>query len=262
MPKNTVTQNTVNDPITDQEISFAHLVLSGTMNDRQAAEVAGLNPDTAAYTKSQPRVRDYMIEHRNAVTEKLIDQEADPSRPAADLSPRAADLSRPAAEGLRKLNLSRDQVLTRLWQLANLSHEVTRGSIAGQIKAISMIVAIEGLIPGRSSPSATQPTPTPTPSPVEAQIYQAEWLRNKQQDADPGDAVVPPEAKPGANQVPEPEHAPQPTPPLERNPSPANPYVIPEGRMRVPDATGGAYDAVPDTRLRFSIQKGRFGKRR
>jgi hypothetical protein len=79
MPKNTVTQNTVNDPITDQEISFAHLVLSGTMNDRQAAEVAGLNPDTAAYTKSQPRVRDYMIEHRNAVTEKLIDQE--PTRP-------------------------------------------------------------------------------------------------------------------------------------------------------------------------------------
>jgi hypothetical protein len=244
MPKNTVTQNTVNDPITDQEISFAHLVLSGTMNDRQAAEAAGLNPDTAAYTKSKPRVRDYMIEHRNAVREKLVEQEA--------------DLSRRAAEGLRKLNLSRDQVLTRLWQLANLSHEVTRGSIAGQIKAISMIVSIEGLIPGRSSPSATQPTA----SPVEAQIYQAEWLRNKQHDADPGDAVVPPEAKPGANQVPEPEHAPQPTPPLERNPSPANPYVIPEGRMRVPDATGGAYDAVPDTRLPFSIQKGRFGKRR
>jgi hypothetical protein len=244
MPKNTVPQNTVNDPITDQEMAFAHLVLSGTMNDRQAAEAACLNPDTAAYTKSKPRVRDYMVEHRNAVREKLVEQEA--------------DLSRRAAEGLRRLNLSRDQVLTRLWQLANLSHEVTRGSIAGQIKAISMIVAIEGLIPGRSSPSATQPTAPP----VEAQIYQAEWLRNKQQDADPGDAVVPPEAKPGANQVPEPEHAPQPTPPLERNPSPANPYVIPEERMRVPDATGDAYDAVPDTRLPFSIQKGRFGKRR
>jgi hypothetical protein len=33
MPKNTVT-----DPITDQEIAFAHLVLSGTMTDRRAAE--------------------------------------------------------------------------------------------------------------------------------------------------------------------------------------------------------------------------------
>jgi hypothetical protein len=229
MPKNIVT-----DPITDQEMAFAHLVLSGTMNDRQAAEAAGLNPDTAAYTKSKPRVRDYMIEHRNAVKEKLVDLEAD---------------------GLRKLNLSRDQVLTRLWQLANLSHEVTRGSIAGQIKAISMIVAIEGLIPGRPSPSATQPT-APL---VKAEIYTAEWLRKQQQGSD---AVVPSEDKTGANEIPHPEHAPQPTPPLEPNHSVANPVVIPEGRMRVPDATGGAYNAVPDTRLPFSIQKGRFGKRR
>jgi hypothetical protein len=68
----------------------------------------------------------------------------------------------------------RDQVLTWLWELVNLSHEVTRGTIAGQIKALSMIVAIEGLIPGRPSPSATQSTAPP----VEAQIYQSEWLRN------------------------------------------------------------------------------------
>ncbi len=124
MPK-----NTVSDPITDQEMAFAHLILSGTMNDRRAAEAVGLNPDTAAYTKSKPRVRAYMIEHRAAVRERLVDQEA---------------------EGLRKLNLGRDQILARLWELANLSHEVTRGIIAGQIKALSMIVAIEGLIPGPS----------------------------------------------------------------------------------------------------------------
>jgi hypothetical protein len=232
MPKNTVT-----DPITDQEMAFARLVLSGTMTDRAAAEAAGLSPNTAAYTKSKPRVRDYMIEHRNAVREKLVEKEAD---------------------GLRKLNLGRDQVLTRLWQLANLSHEVTRGSIAGQIKALSMIVALEGLIPVRPSPSATQPTAPP----VEAQIYQAEWLPNRQQDADAGAAVVFSEAKPAANQGPHPEPAPQPTPSLEQNHTVANPVVIPEGRMRVPDATGGAYDAVPDTRQPFSIQKGRFGRHR
>ena len=63
------------------------------------------------------------------------------------------------ADGLRKLNLGRDQILTRLWELATLSHEATRGSIAGQIKALSMILAIEGLIPSginarRLSPSA------------------------------------------------------------------------------------------------------------
>ena len=49
MPK-----NKVSDPITDQEIAFARLVLSGATTDRQAAEAVGLNPDSAAYTKSKP----------------------------------------------------------------------------------------------------------------------------------------------------------------------------------------------------------------
>src|ERR1700691_5762910 len=150
MPK-----NKVSDPITDQEIAFARLVLSGAMTDRRAAEAVGLNPDSAAYTKSKPRVRTYMLEHRAPVREKLVDQEA---------------------EGLRKLNLGRDQILARLWELANLSHEVTRGIIAGQIKALSMIVAIEGLIPGRPSPSAAHPAAQP----VEAQLDTSEWLRKQQ----------------------------------------------------------------------------------
>ena len=55
MPK-----NTVNDPITDQEIAFAHLVLSGTMNDRAAAEAVGLNPDTAhAWIKERCALRQF-----------------------------------------------------------------------------------------------------------------------------------------------------------------------------------------------------------
>jgi hypothetical protein len=246
MPKNPVT-----DPITDQEMAFAHLVLSGTMNDRQAAEAAGLNPDTAAYTKSKPRVRDYMIEHRAAVRQKLVEHEA---------------------EGLRKLNLGRDQVLARLWELARLSHEVTRGSIAGQIKALAMIVAIEGLIPGsRLSPSTTQPA---TP-PVEAEIYTAEWLRKQQNQAaglqsaekDPGDTVAPSEVQPAANHVPHPEHAPQSTPPLDRNqPSPANPRVLPEGIMRVPGANdsvfGGLLDTTSSLRLPLSLRKDPNGNRR
>src|ERR1700682_5188158 len=97
-----IPKNTVTDPITDQEMAFAHLIMSGTMNDRRAAEAVGLNPDTAAYTKAKPRVRAYMIEHRAAVKEKLVDQEAD---------------------GLRKLKLGRDQILDRLWELATLSPE-------------------------------------------------------------------------------------------------------------------------------------------
>ena len=155
MPK-----NTVSDPITDQEMAFAHLIMSGTMNDRRAAEAVGLNPETASYTKSKPRVQAYMMEHRAAVRERLVDQEAD---------------------GLRKLNLGRDQILARLWELATLSHEVTRGIIAGQIKALAMIVAIEGLIPDRRfSPSGTQPAAPP----VQSDIYSPKWLRKQQHQAE------------------------------------------------------------------------------
>jgi hypothetical protein len=258
MPKNTVT-----DPITDQEMAFAHLILSGTMNDRRAAEAVGLNPETASYTKSKPRVRAYMTEHRAAVREKLVDQEA---------------------EGLRKLNIGRDQILARLWELATLSHEATRGIIAGQIRALTMIVAIEGLIPDRRlSPSGNQPAAPP----VTADIYAAEWLRKQQQQAageDPGDPVAAAEAQPAAPQpaparrgVPEPEPAPSPAPkpandaPLpdlnfDRNqPSPADP-LIPQRMNRVPQATGSGFDAFldPTSALRqpFSLKRGPFGRRR
>jgi hypothetical protein len=249
MPKNTVT-----DPITDQEMAFAHLIMSGTMNDRRAAEAVGLNPDTAAYTKSKPRVRAYMIEHRAAVRERLVDQEA---------------------EGLRKLNLGRDQILARLWELATLSHEVTRGIIAGQIRALSMIVAIEGLIPDRRfSPSAPQPAAPP----INAEIYPAAWLRKQQHQVageEPGDAVAAAGAQPAAPHVPEPEPpapAPKPanstlSPYLDRNqPSPANPFINPEKLSRVPDATGGIFDAILDRgsslRLPFSPDKRFSGRRR
>jgi hypothetical protein len=257
MPKNTVT-----DPITDQEMAFAHLILSGTMNDRRAAEAVGLNPDTAAYTKSKPRVRAYMLEHRAAVRERLVDQEA---------------------EGMRKLNLSRDQILARLWELANLSHEVTRGIIAGQIKALTMIVAIEGLIPNRRlSPSGTQPAAPP----IQAQIYSSEWLRKQQHQAageEPGDPVAATEAQPAAPQVPDPEPAPEPAtdappPPSDHNygrnfdrdrdrnqPSLPDP-LIPQGSNWVPLATGSGFDALLNTisspRQPFSLKKGPFARRR
>ena len=210
MPKNTVT-----DPITGQEITFAHLVLSGTMTDRDAAEAAGLNPDTAAYTKAKPRVRDYMIEHRNAVSEKLVEKEV--------------DLSRRAAEGLRKLNLGRDQVLARLWELAMLSHEVTRGTIAGQIKALSMIIAIEDLIPGRRlSPPQTQPTAQESPHPVAATKA-------------PRDALAPTGAEPN-------------------QPSPPHP-LIPQGFKWVPFATGfdAALHAATSLTQPLSLQKSCVG---
>jgi hypothetical protein len=234
MPK-----NTVNDPITDQEMAYALLILSGRMTDRQAAEAVGLNPDTAAYTKAKPRVRAFMAEHSAAVREKLVDQEV--------------DLSRRAVEGLRKLNIRRNQVLDRLWELATLSHEVTRGIIAGQIKALSMIVAIEGLIPDRRlSSSGTKPSDPP----VEVDIYQPPWLRERQRQAageEPGDAV----AAADPSLAPEPANDAPPEPNSDPIPPPMN---------RVPLAEDRGFQALLDpaspSRQPFSINRGPFRRRR
>ncbi len=242
MPKNAACPGVprVSDPITDQEIAFARLILFGAMTDRRAAEAVGLNPDTAAYTKAKPRVRAYMIEHRAAVREKLVDQEADLSR-----------LPRPAVgravEGLQKLNIGRDQIMKRLWELAALSSEATRGSIAGQIKAIAMIVAIEGLIPSGTINSRRVPLSgtQSAPPPVNGQIHNSELFHEPQHQPV---GVVP--------QVTKPDPAPEPaakqvnhtsSPNLEPNPpSPVNPFDT-ESLIRLLDATDRVYDVVLDT---------------
>jgi hypothetical protein len=155
MPK-----NQVSDPITDQEVAFAHLLLSGTMTDRQAAEAVGLNPATAAYTKAKPRVRTYMLEHRAAMHEHIVQQET---------------------EELRRRNQGRERVLACLWKIADLNPEMTRNSMSAQIKALSMIVAIEGLIPDRNTDRrAGSAQNKSTPQPVHPQFDTAAWLREQQ----------------------------------------------------------------------------------
>src|ERR1700722_7644440 len=94
-PEPPMPKNKVSDPITDQEMAFARLVLSGGMTDRHAAEAVGLNPDTAAYTKSKPHVPAYMPEPGSAVKQPLVQKEA---------------------KGLHRLNLDREKVLARLWE--------------------------------------------------------------------------------------------------------------------------------------------------
>jgi hypothetical protein len=155
MPK-----NQVSDLITDQEIAFALLILSGTITDRQAAQAVGLNPDTAAYTKAKPRVVAFMHEHRAAVRDRLLQQES---------------------EEQRRLKLGRERVLARLWEIADLDPDMTRNSMSAQIKALSMIVAIECLIPNRHddrrAPAAQNKS---APPPVHPPIDTAAWLREQQ----------------------------------------------------------------------------------
>ena len=165
MPK-----NEVSDLITDQDIAFAHLILSGTMTDQRAAEAVGLNPTAAAYIKSKPCVRAYMLEHRALIQQQLVEQET--------------GLSRLAVEGLRPLNPGREQVLGRLWELANMGPEITRGSITGQVKAMSVIVAIEGLIPDRRAGSAAEEP--------RSSVHQTEYLSSRMVSRAAGENRRPP----------------------------------------------------------------------
>jgi hypothetical protein len=204
MPK-----NEVNDPITDQEIAFAHLVLSGAMTDRQAAQAVGLNPDSAASTKAKPHVHAYMLGHRAAV-----------QRPALD----------------------RQHVLDRLWEIANLNPEITRGSVTGQVKAIAIIVAMENFIPNRLAASAEKKS---TPAP---EIYVSEW-RRKQQAATNND----PQPSPAPAQE---EAAPESRPSQSTLVTPSNPSEAPVA-PNVPE-----FVFVPDLRVPFSIKANPFAPRR
>jgi hypothetical protein len=258
MPK-----NKVSDPITDQEMAFARLVLSGGMTDRQAAEAVGLNPDSAAYTKAKPRVRDYMLQHRAAVQQQFVQQEADLSR-----LPRLA-VGR-AVEGQRRLNLDREQVLDCLWELANLSPEMTRGSITGQVKCLAMIAAMQNFIPDRRAVSSETKS---APAPVNAHIYEAEWLRKQKAatiDAPPSPAPAQEEDAPARpacpgmpRSIPEPEPDPGPVGAAPPDPVPSQPAFA----HRVPLADGlppyvPQFTSMPDTRVPFSIKVNPFKRRR
>ena len=257
MPK-----NKVSDPITDQEMAFARLVLSGAMTDRHAAEAVGLNPDSAAYTKSKPRVRAYMLEHRAAVQQQLVQQEAD---------------------GLRRLNLDREQVLARLWEIANLSPDMTRGSITGQVKALSMIVAMQNFIPDRRAVDrlATSSEKKSPPAPTQPQIYAAAWRRGQQATTmDPQPSPAPhqqedqQEDRPGVPACPAcpgvprsmpwkpgpgsaPEAPPDPGPSRSTFAKPSSPSEAPPPPPYLP-----GFASVPDMRVPFSIKKNPFARPR
>jgi hypothetical protein len=78
--------------------------------------------------------------------------------------------------GPHRPNPDREKVLARLWEIANLSPEMTRHSVTGQVKALSIIVAMENYIPDRRAISAEKKSaPAPTPK-----IYQSAWLPKQQ----------------------------------------------------------------------------------
>jgi hypothetical protein len=172
-----------------------------------------------------------------------------------------ADLSRRAVDGLHRLNLDREQVLTRLWEIANLSPEMTRGSITGQVKALSMIVAMQNFIPDRlavsSSPQRASEKNS-APAPTQSQIYAAAWRGGQQAttiDPQPGPAPAQQEQEDSPG-VPEPKLAPASVedPPPDPRPSQstfANRFTPSEA----PPPYVPLFTSVPDTRVGFSIKK-------
>jgi hypothetical protein len=186
----------------------------------------------------------YPITHRAAVQQQLVEQDS---------------------EEMHRLNLGREQVLARLWEIANLSPEMTRGSITGQVKALSMIVAMEALIPDRRAASAQNKS---APPPVNAQIYKAAWLAKQQSktaEPQPGPALAQEEDEPGLA-----EH--EPTPPSTGDaPPPPGPTFDPTESAfahpfhpseTTPSALHAPLFVAPDTRVPFSIKKNPFARRR
>jgi hypothetical protein len=232
MPK-----NKVNDLITDQEIVYARLILSGKMSDQEAAEVAGLNPTTAAYTKAKPRVQAWMKEHRALMEKQIMEQEA---------------------EELRRKSAVRDRVLARLWEIADLSYELTKGSNASQMRALAMIVAIEGIIPDRRARSAEKSIPSASP-----RMYEAEWLRKQNTDPETG-PVMPEDLQETEPVVSQAEPAPE-APDSSTKPSSTSNQEDPTvpHHETFAEANSSPYTSfVPDTRGSFLFQRNPFGFRR
>jgi hypothetical protein len=134
---------------------------------------------------------------------------------------------------------------------ANLSPDMTRNSITGQVKALTLIIAVQGLIPDRRAGSAeNKPAPLPTPEP---QIYASAWLR-KQKERTTGfepteQGLDIPPVEPPADAPP--DHGPERSDPTLANrlsrsetQSPTSPTV------------------APDTRVPFSIEKKPYGSLR
>jgi hypothetical protein len=137
-------------PITDQEIAFAHLVLAGTMTDKAAAEAVGIDPSRAAYVKGKPKVQAYMAEHRASVRSGLVQHEV---------------------EALAKFNISREQILAKWWEFANI--DPAKGyNTSSQSKALELLW--KGLGYADSEPQKPNGQGDVDPKP---QIYRAKWMR-------------------------------------------------------------------------------------
>src|ERR1700691_6023079 len=127
----------VETPITDLEVAFAHLLLSGTMTDREAAAAVGMDPGRAAYVKAKPRVKTYMEEHRASVRAGLVQHEVDT---------------------LVEFNIGREQILAKWWEFANIDPAKTGYNTSSQSRALDSLWKGLGF-EGSKKPGEEDPKP-------------------------------------------------------------------------------------------------------
>ncbi len=144
----------VETPITDQEITFALLLLRGTLTDRDAAEAVGISPGQAAYVKAKPRVKDYMEEHRASVRVGLIQHEVDT---------------------LVEFNIGREQILAKWWEFACIDPKLTGYNTAGQSRALDSLWKGLGF-EGSKKPDG-EDDKKPSFFRAFPDIYRAKWMR-------------------------------------------------------------------------------------
>src|ERR1700734_3480048 len=147
MPKGPVAS-----PITDKEMAFAHLVMAGTMTDREAAEAAKIDPPRAHYVKAKPRVKAYMEQHRASVRAGLVQHEVD---------------------ALAEFNIGREQILAKWWEFASIDPAKTGYNTTGQSKALDSLWKALGFEGPKKSEAEE-------PEPKTVNIYHPPWLLERQ----------------------------------------------------------------------------------
>jgi hypothetical protein len=87
--------------------------------------------------------------------------------PLGERTEEAGRKARPTPE----LEIGRDQILDRYWELANLDPVVTKGNIMGQLKALDSIREKLALAPAEKHKNSMKRMRTP-------EIYQSAWMGN------------------------------------------------------------------------------------
>jgi len=166
-----------------------------------------------------------------------------------------------------RFSVGRDKVLARLWDIANMDPERTRNSMSAQVKAISMIVAIEGLIPDRKTNRAVSAQNQSAPPPTQPPFYVSACARTPH----PAESVhpqPPPAPQPEEAQQEGPDSKQQSAPGRVDDPPPPGPDPILDFSASSPASLDASQTTssplsrsswVPDSRVPFSIDKDRFG---